>query len=634
MMNGNQPSPAVPRSSFIVHHSSFLLRLLVFAVTFLVFSRLIPCNFTWWDDQDTIRQNPRLNSPTWAGVGYYWTNAGEHTTMGLYVPVTYTVWSGLALVAHCDRPDGEGLMLNAWVFHAANVFIHACTAVVVFQLLLRLLGNDSGPRSVRKLIAPVAATPASPSIADRERGDAGVAATEKAGVRLPCLCAALGALVFAIHPVQVESVGWISGTKDLLCGLLSVSALLMYVRSVQLNSPDARGRWPGRWRYLLGILFFVLAMLSKPTAVVVPLMAAVIGVFLLDLPIRRVVLTLLPWFLLMIPCLIWTQKVQPAEGSNPVPVWVRPAVAADAIAFYLCKLVWPIHLCIDYGHNPRAIIASHLICYSWILPAIVAVVLWRRYTEHRPAIAAALLFLLPLGPILGLVPFEFQLISTTSDHYLYLPMVGVGLFVAWAIKRFEISNGIVVILIGLGIRSLLQEPTWQDTRSLFLHALAVNPRSVASFDGLGFVTGRDARQLSDAGRNAEARPLFDESIDWYRKSLAYEPESVPSMLNLALDYQKIGRTDLGLEQIHRMVQVQPSLPEGLRADPITLAHLLSDFGDIPGMIAWLDDVLRRDPGNINAAVLRERAIEHLPKDAPQRRESAKEDANQNRGIRH
>jgi hypothetical protein len=544
-------------------HRPTIFRLVIFAVTFLTFSRLIPCNFTWWDDQDTIRTNSKLNPPSWSSVGYYWANAGEHTTMGLYVPVTYTIWSGLARIAHRDQPDAEGLMLNAWVFHAANVFIHACTAVLVFQLIWRLLGND--------------------------------------------ISAVFGALLFALHPVQVESVGWISGTKDLLCGLLSVCALLMFVRSMQV-----KGRWPRRWRYLLGMLIFILAMLSKPTAVVVPLMAGVIGIFLLDVPVRRIFFTLLPWCVLMIPCLIWTQKFQPADWSNPLPVWTRPAVAADAVAFYFYKLVWPIHLGIDYGHNPPAIVANHLIYISWILPVIAAVLLWRRYDRHRAAVAAALLFVLPLGPILGLVPFEFQIISTTSDHYLYLPMLGVGLLLAWAVDRFHIPRAFVIlVLIVLAMRSLIQEPTWQDTRTLFRNALAVNPRSVASFDGLGFVTGRDARQLFDAGRKKESRALFDESIDWYQKSLVYDPDSVPSMLNLALDYQKIDRPDLGLAMIHRMVQVQSRIPDGLKADPISLAHLLIDFGDLPGAIAWLDEVLRKNPGNIPAEVLRERAVEHL-----------------------
>jgi tetratricopeptide (TPR) repeat protein len=562
--------PPLPRSSFIFHHPSFFPSLLIFTVTLLTFARLIPCGFTWWDDQDTIRQNPRLNPPSWSSVGYYWTNAGEHTTMGLYVPVTYTLWSGLAKIAHLQQPDAEGLTLDPRLFHAANILIHAITTVLVFQLLLRLLAK------------PLPAT--------------------------------FAALLFGLHPVQVEPVAWISGTKDLLCGMFSVAALLMYVRSLQVKSDHPRQRGPARWRYLLGLLFFILAMLSKPTGVMVPLMAIVLALLMFDRPLIKTSISLLPWFLLMIPCVIWTQKVQPPSWVSPLPVWAKPAVAADAITFYFYKLLWPIRLCIDYGHNPPAIAANHLIYFTWIVPAIVALLLLRRYRNHQPAVAAALLFLLPLLPVLGFFAFEFQLISTTSDHYLYLPMLGVALALAWALDRFRVPRWLpIVVLYLLGVRSILQEPVWQDTRTLFLHTLAVNPNSVASMDGLGFVTGRDARQLTARGQANQARPLFDESIDWYRKSLQFDPDSVPSLLNLALDYQAIDQNDLGLQQIHRMVAVQYHLQPGLKADPLTLAHLLIKFRDIPGAITWLDQVLQDNPTNTDAALLREQAIAHLPK---------------------
>lgn len=535
-----------------------ILRPAVFAITLLVFARLTTCSFTWWDDHATIHQNPRLNPPTWNTLAYYWTTADEQATMALYVPVTYTVWAALAKIGHLDHPDAEGLNLSAAVFHSANVLIHALTAVVVFQLLLRLFGND--------------------------------------------LAAFCGALLFALHPVQVESVGWISGTKDLLCGLLSSSALLMYVRSVQIKLMNPKGWWPSRWRYLLGLLFFVLAMLSKPTAVVVPLMAAVIALLFLNRSVRQTILSLFPWFVLMIPFLYWTRKYQPAPWADPLPVWARPAVALDAITFYFYKLIWPIHLCIDYGHNPKTIAANHTIYFTWIVPIAAAAVLWWRYERCRPMVAAALLFLMPLLPVLGLVPFEFQMVSTTADHYLYLPMVGAGALLAWTITRSKIPiTAVFVLLIALATRTILQEPVWQNSRSLFHHALAVNPNSIEACDNLGFVTGRDARRLIDAGRAADAHPLFDESIDWYRRSLARENTNVPSMYNLALDYQMIGRTGLGLEQIHKIVQLQPELPEGLKMDPpVRLAQILVDFGDLPGAAAWLDQVIRENPNNLAA----------------------------------
>jgi tetratricopeptide (TPR) repeat protein len=369
--------------------------------------------------------------------------------------------------------------------------------------------------------------------------------------------------------------------------------------------------WPSRWRYVLGLLFFILGMLSKPTAVVIPLMAATIGIFLLNRPIKKTILELTLWFALMIPCLIWTKLVQPARWDSGLPLWTRPIVAADAVAFYLYKLVWPIHLCIDYSHTPQVIVANHLIYFSWILPAAVVGLLWWKSARYRPAIAAGLLFLMPLLPVLGFVGFEFQQISTTSDHYLYLPMLGAAVLATWWLATNPSSKKILVatgILIALSTRSILQEPSWQDTRSLFYHALAVNPTSVVSTDGLGFLTGREARAIPDP---VKARPLFDQSIAWYEQSLRVAPTSVPSIYNLALNYKAIGQIDHGRQLMHRIVELQPQLPEGLRVEPITLAHRLYDFPDIPETISWLDDVIRRDPHNVKVIVLREEAIGKL-----------------------
>ncbi len=559
------------------HQSSLLWCVLIFAVTFLAFSRMSAYQFSYWDDQGTIFENPRLNPPTWKTLGFYWTTGDELTTMGLYVPVTYTFWSGLARIARLQHPDAQGFTLNAGVFHTANILIHALTAVMVFRLLCRFFDDH--------------------------------------------IAALIGALFFALHPVQVETVGWVSGTKDLLCGLFSVGSLLMYVRSVQVSSGDvspANARLARRWRYWLGAGLFVIAMLSKPTAVVVPLMAATIAVYILNRPTSITLKSLLPWFILMIPCMWWTKVIQPATWNSPLPLSARPAVAADAIAFYVYKLVWPLNLCVDYGHHPQAIVDNHLIYFTWVLPvALVALLCWKC---NRNATAAALLWLFPLLPVLGFVGFEFQQISTTADHYLYLPMLGVAVFIAWTLTIIKSSSKTlfaVLILIAMAARTVLQEPAWQNTRTLFQHTLQVNPDSVIASDGLGFIAGREARRMTDPAQKQRARQLLDESIAWYQQSLTREPSSVPSLYNLALAYKAVGDLKQGREQLHRIVAIQPQLPPAMRVDPIDLARRLYDYPDIQGAIDWLDQVIQQNPRNTIALVLREKALQQLATSRPQ-----------------
>jgi tetratricopeptide (TPR) repeat protein len=218
-------------------------------------------------------------------------------------------------------------------------------------------------------------------------------------------------------------------------------------------------------------------------------------------------------------------------------------------------------------------------------------------------------------PLLGFLPFEFQCLSTTADHYLYLPMLGVAVAVAWFVLKYpgRWTTGIsLLILVTLAVRSFFQESSWKDARSLLDHALTVNPHSVIAFDGLGFLTSRDAHRLGAAGQLDAARKLFDESIRLYKTSLEYDPMSVPSRINLALDYQQIDRLDLARQQIYAVIALQPKLQPGMRADPISIARFLIDFRDIPGAVDWLETVLRGDPGNRAAFMLYREAVRHLP----------------------
>jgi protein O-mannosyl-transferase len=156
------------------------------------FGRSIDHAFVYWDDHETIAHNDDFVRPTLAGVlRYWWTPRQE-----LYIPVTYTFWGVLAFVS--ERDDGT---LDPRVYRAANLALHATSAGLVFLILRRLVTSD--------------------------------------------LAALAGALLFAVHPVQVESVAWTSGAKDLLSGALSLAAILLYLRASDAEGRAAPGPSPG-----------------------------------------------------------------------------------------------------------------------------------------------------------------------------------------------------------------------------------------------------------------------------------------------------------------------------------------------------------------------------------------------------
>jgi tetratricopeptide (TPR) repeat protein len=166
---------------------------------------------------------------------------------------------------------------------------------------------------------------------------------------------------------------------------------------------------------------------------------------------------------------------------------------------------------------------------------------------------------------------------------------------------------VVLLLLLLGGRTIAQEHYWQDTPTLFEHTLAINPNSFLACDELGFYHADLARKLRWSSP-AAAREQFAQAVDDYQRGLTIHPQYVPSIYNLAIVYREIGRDDDARAMLRRIVELQPSLPRGLRADPVGLAERLLAYNDPTTAVEWLDQVLRNDPRNARAQQLRQIAL--------------------------
>lgn len=458
-----------------VRAAKWLPVLLILAATLVVFGPIVKHQFLAWDDDFTLELNPRMRQPSVENMAYYW----RHSFMDLYVPVTYTVWSGLAFVAKAIGRPGPNGAPDPRFFHAASILVHALNAALVYWLLRRLLKT-----------------------------------------RWP---AAGGALLFALHPIQVEAVAWASGFKDLLCATFSLLALLQYVLAVQPVEPEEQQRSTARRRvhYAIALAAMLLGMLSKPGAIVVAPLILVVDLLMLRRPWRRVLVSSAPFFLLAVPCVVWTRVFQPSDYLRPVPLWQRPFVAADALAFYLSKLIVPARQAFDYGRAPWVIFEHHYAWFTWILPAALAIALFIYRRTATTLIAAAVLMVIGVAPVLGLNTFDFEMISTVTDHYFYLAMLGPALAAAWALDRWAIRVGFTsrrpavacALILGLlAARTVVQSRHWQDSREFFTHTLAVNPNSWSSWFGLGYINHTQGRQLM-VKATAEARAGIDPTLD-------------------------------------------------------------------------------------------------------------------------
>lgn len=535
------------------------LVLILIAAVAAAFGRVVGHELSGWDDLVNTVLNPHVNPPSVEGTLHFWC----HAYMDMYIPVTYTLWALLARVA-----------LEPWLFHATSLALHAGAALAAFGLLRRLVRDD----------------------------------------RAACA----GALLFALHPVQAESVGWMSGTKDLLAGLFGLLALARYY-------DFASARREGKTRtgaYGLASLFYLVALLSKPSAVAVPILAAFLDFGLLRRRARDVARDLAPLVVIALGWILLTRIVQPAAGVFVPAVVFRPLVALDALAFYFGKLVLPLSLAPDPGRDPAWVLENgRPVLAAVILLSIAAFLLFLRRLRKpelaRTATVAAGLFVAGVAPVLGFVPFDFQRYSTVADHYLYLSMIGPALLLAWTLADPAGRPGHAgflaagVLLAVLGAKSVVQVGVWKDDLTLFRHTLAVNPRSWVAHDNLGAALAargrtveavaeyeaalaihpRDARTRCNLGTALDELDRTAEALPHLETAVALEPRDRPARENLAIALLRSGRPAEAETHLRVALEIEPA---SFRAH-YYLAGALDRLGRIEEAIPHLEEAVRLEP---------------------------------------
>jgi tetratricopeptide (TPR) repeat protein len=537
-------------------------------------------DFTSWDDSYTLRDNPTMNPVTWESVRSWWTAP----FMDLYVPLTYTTWGMIAVFARVPAAAGESAHLNPIPFHTANLILQLLAVQVVFQLLRALIGKTW------------------PSAA--------------------------GALLFGLHPVQVEAVAWASGLKDVLAGLLALMSVWQYVLAVRTSEDNPRGAiW--RWRYAAAVLFYVLAMLAKPGAVVVPVIAWTVDCMLLGRSWKSALRWLWPWLVLAAGGASETFLVQGVHvDQNNVAVYLRPLLALDSIAFYLGKLFWPAHLTIDYGLRPGVMIREPLLAVKCVLIASVCVLIWLLGRRGRAPFASAILFVVPLLPVLGLVTFDFQSYSNVADHYLYLSMFGAAMALAWICRRWSrwpVFAAVAVVLASLGWASRVQAQYWKDSPTLLRHEMTINSESptVYSFLAREYLNHKDYSSAIVYAKHALRLDPDDpkahitlgqalwqkdeksEAMEQFQAGLRVIPDDIDGLEGLARGMLELGRLDDAESLIRRELESDPELAEA----HFDLGSILYRKHELPEAIGELQLAVRRVPDRVQFHIVLAKALE-------------------------
>ncbi len=403
----------------------------------------------------------------------------------------------------------------------------------------------------------------------------------------------LAALLFALHPVGVESVAWVSEQKNTLSLVLALGAALAYLRHADARTPA---------RYALATLLFAAALATKTVTATLPAALLVVLAWRHGaLPGRRDVIALLPWFALGAAAGLHTawfeRDLIGAQGAEfDLSFLERGLLAGRIIWFYLAKLAWPADLIFIY---PRWEISAsqpwHYLPAAGVLALLAVLIVFRR--RAGGALAAFLLFAGTLFPVLGFLnvyPFRF---SYVADHFQYhaslaiFALAGAGaarlasLIPAWT---FRAAAGVVLLI--LGTLTVLQSRTYRDAETLYRTTIARNPACWMAYNNL-------AIELADHGRLSEAVPLL-------RTALALRPDYAQAHNNIGDDLTRLGRPGEAVVHLRRALELQPAYPEA----HYNLGAALMDLGRPADGIASFEAALHLRPGYSAAARALGRAL--------------------------
>jgi tetratricopeptide (TPR) repeat protein len=492
---------------------------------FLVAATLIGYGPAWhagliWDDDRHITP-PALRSPN--GLARIWTQPGA--TQQYYPLVHSAFWVEYRLWG--DATAG---------YHWVNILLHAFSALLLVKILRQL--------------------------------------------KIPG--AWLAAALFALHPVEVESVAWISELKNTLSGVFYLSAALAY-----LGFDQNRNR--GNYAAALGL--FLLGLMSK--TVIASLPAALLVVFWWQrgkLSWKRDVLPLIPFFIAGIGAGLFTAWVERrfihAEGTEfNLSIIERFLIAGRAIWFYLGKLFWPVDLALIY---PRWNV-SQTVWWQYLFPAaamlLLGVLVWRRW---RGPLAGLLFFVGTLFPALGffnVYPFRY---SFVADHFQYLASLGPLTLVAVGItalpglfrkrKPFLEPMLCATLLLVLATLTWNQCGMYANFDTVWLKTLRLNPDCWMAHNNLGLA-------LLYKGGQA------DEAIAHFQKALEINPADAEACYNLGIALQQKGRVEEAMAHYQKALAMQPRMAGA----HVNLGDALMQKGEVDKAIAQFQEALAISP---------------------------------------
>jgi Flp pilus assembly protein TadD len=527
------PVAVVARSRF----PGWLVAAILALVTLALYWQATHHDFINYDDDEYVTSNIHVqNGLTVESVKWAFLN-----------PVSAN-WHPVTMLSH--MLDCQIYDLKPWGHHLTSLLLHAFNTVLVFLLLRRMTGA-------------------------RWRS-------------------ALVAALFAWHPLHVESVAWVAERKDVLSGFFGLLALLFYARYAQSEPQSSKFKIQN---YLLSLFFFALGLMSKAMLVTWPFIMLLLDYWPLQritgdkwqvASFVRLVREKIPFFALAATASAATLVVQKGAilSAENMPMGARVGNALISYCRYLGKIFWPTDLSIFYPHHKYWPLEQVLLAASFLGGVSVLLFLMRRRWPFL--LMGWLWFVGTLVPVIGLVQVGGQ---AMADRYTYLPSLGMFIIIIWGAYELTwrwryhviISSvaGSVAIILCLCVTSQQLE-YWQDSETLFGHALAVTEDNYVAHNNLGLAL--------------EKKGQTDEAIRQYQEAIRLTPGFAEAHNNLGIALQNQGQLDEARSQFQEALRLEPNNAEIHN----NLGASLSETGQTDQAIGQLQEALRLAPDNSDA----------------------------------
>ncbi len=478
----------------------WLVRIALVLLTGGIFAQTLGFGFVDLDDGAYVTQNPYVRGLSKQGIAWAWSST---RAVANWHPLT---WMSLQFDAQLwgTWPGG---------YHATNVLLHALNALLLFACMRGATGS--------------------------------------------LWRSAFVAALFAVHPLHVESVAWVSERKDVLSSLFGLAALWAYLQHVNRREPG--------WMFLTGFLL-ILSLLSKQMLVTFPFALLLLDYWplgrLSELPPRERWKTLVreKAGLLVIAvafCVIAVVAQASGEAVQSTAKFSIPVRVGNAIIAYggyLLQMLVPIRLAVFYPH-PGSGLSVFQVLLAGVAIGVITWGTWRQRSTRPYLLVGWLWYLGTLVPVIGLVQVGSQ---QMADRYTYLPLIGPFFALTWLARDLasrrgatRVLGGVGIVLVGiLSVLAFRQTRTWRNSFTLFEHAVAVTSRNAFCENNLGMV-------LERSGQVPEARKHFE-------RALVFDPKSVSALCNLATLVQSENDLPRARELLDRALAIEPKNGETSR----------------------------------------------------------------------